>query len=107
MRDLGGKAGWLKLSKLSIKTPQSVREHIVAACITDEGEEVHPETVDRFFLIPATDDGCPATRFPDDKLLEVEAAQQQAIVAEAQQQNAYIYEITINCAPKLVFRRLE
>ena len=57
VKDLDGKAGWLKLSKLSIKTPQSVREHIVAACITDDGEEIHPETVDRFFLIPATDNG--------------------------------------------------
>ncbi len=88
VRDLGGKSGWLKLSKLSIKTLQSVREHIVAACITDEGEEVHPETVDRFFLIPATETGSPATTSPDEKLLAVEAAQQQAIFAEAQQQNA-------------------
>lgn len=88
VRDLGGKAGWLKLSKLSIKTPKSVCEHIVAACITDEGEEVHPETVDRLFLVPAMDNGSPITPFPDDKLLGVEAAQQQAIVEEAQQQNA-------------------
>ena len=88
VRDLGGKAGWLKLSKLTIKTPQTVREHIVAACITDQGEEVHPETVDRLFLVPATDNGSPTTSIPDSTLLGVEAAQQQAIIEEAQQQNA-------------------
>lgn len=88
VKALGGKAGWLKLSKLSIKTPQSVREHIVAACITDDGEEVHRETVDRFFLIPASNNGAPSTPFPDEELLGVEAAQQKAIIEEAQQQNA-------------------
>ena len=88
VRDLGGKAGWLKLSKLSIKTPQSVREHIVAACITDQEEEVHPETVDRLFLIPVTDNGAPSTSPPEEKLLGVEAAQQKEIVEQAQQQNA-------------------
>jgi len=88
VRDLGGKSGWLKLSKLSIKTPQSVREHIVAACITDNGEEVHPETVDRLFLIPATENGAPTIPVPNDKLLNVEAIQQQIIIEEAQQQNA-------------------
>ena len=88
VKDLGGKSGWLKLSKLSIKNSQSVREHIVAACITDEGEEVHPETVDRLFLIPATDKGAPAIPVPDDKFLAVEETLQQAIVEKAQQQNA-------------------
>ncbi len=88
VRDLGGKAGWLKLSKFSIKTPQSVREHIVAACITDEGEEIHPETVDRLFLIPATNNGAPSELLPDEKLLAAEASQQQEIFDEAQEQNA-------------------
>ena len=88
VKALDGKAGWLKLSKLSIKTPQSVREHMVAACITDEGEEIHPETVDRLFLIPATDKGAPPMPSPSEQLLAVEARQQQSIVEEAQQQNA-------------------
>lgn len=88
VKALDGKAGWLKLSKLTIKTPQSIREHIVAACITDDGEEVHPETVDRLFLIPASDNGTPSTSSPDEALLSVEAAQQQAITEEALQQNA-------------------
>ena len=88
VKTLGGKTGWLKLSKLSIKTPQSVREHIVAACITDDGEEIHPETVERLFLIPATDNGAPSTSPPDEKLLTIETVQQQTIIEKAQQQNA-------------------
>ena len=88
VRDLGGKAGWLKLSKLTLKTPQSVRQHIVAACITDDGEEVHPDTVDRLFLVPATDIGDPPMPMPDHDLQALEAKQQQVIVEQAQQQNA-------------------
>lgn len=88
VKALDGKSGWLKLSKLSIKTPQSMRQHIVAACITDDGEEIHPETVDRLFLIPASDNGAPLTPLPGDSLAAAEAAQQQIIVDEAQQQNA-------------------
>ena len=88
VRDLGGKKGWLQLSKFSISTPQAVREHIVAACITDEGDEVHPETVDRLFLTPATDEGTPTEPPPADQLLSVEASRRQAFLDEAQQQNA-------------------
>jgi ERCC4-related helicase len=88
VRDLAGKKGWLKLSKLSLKTPQTVREHIVAACVTDQGDEVHPETVDRLFVTPATDEGAPKIPSPDDQLLSVEVSRQQAIIDEAQQQNA-------------------
>jgi ERCC4-related helicase len=88
VRDLGGKSGWLKLSKLTLKTPQAVREHIVAACIADDGDEVHPDTVDRLFLVPAIDAGEPLMPMPNDNLLTVEAAQQLTIVELAQQQNA-------------------
>lgn len=88
VKDLAGKSGWLKLSKLSIKSPKSVREHIVAACITDDGEEIHPETVDRLFLVPATDRGVPTMLAPDDPFLAVEATLQQTIIEAAQQQNA-------------------
>ncbi len=88
VRELDGKSGWLKLSKLSIKSPQSVREHIVAACIADDGTIVHPETVDRLFLTPAIQGGAPQTQLPQDKLQEVEATLQQGIIEEAQEQNA-------------------
>ena len=88
VRDLGGKSGWLKLSKVTLQTPQSTREHIIAACMTDDGEEVHPDTVDRLFLIPATDTGVPQISSPSEQLSELETKQQEEIIAKAQEQNA-------------------
>ena len=88
VRDLGGKSGWIKLSKLSIKTPQSTREHIVAACITDQSEEVHPETVDRMFLVPATDMGGVTTPQPEPALNALSEGQKSDLIQLAQEQNA-------------------
>lgn len=88
VKGLEGKSGWMKLSKLSIKTPQSTREHIIAACITDDGNEVHAETVDRLFLMPAEQMLAPATNALDGRLMALEAEQKQLIVKEIQMQNA-------------------
>lgn len=88
VRDLGGKAGWLKLSKLSVKTPQAVREHIVAACVTDDGSQVDPETVERLFLVPADEQDIAKAAAPDEKLSSLEKNQHHTIMEEIQLQNS-------------------
>ncbi len=88
VRALDGKSGWLKLSKLSIKTPQSIREHIIAACVSDDGTEIHPETVDRLFLVPANDMGSPNVSVPGETLAAQESNLQKDVLEETQQQNS-------------------
>lgn len=88
IRELRGKSGWLKLSKLTIRTPQSDREHIVAACVTNDGETIHPETVDRLFLVPSGPAATPGGVAPEEQLGAVEAAERDRLIAEAQAQNA-------------------
>lgn len=88
VKNLESRKGWLRLSKLSIKTPQAIREQVIASCFTDDGVKVHPETVDRLFLVPASDRGIPSEPIPVDRLLAVEADLQSAFVEEIQFQNA-------------------
>ena len=87
VQGLIGQSGWLKLSKFIIKSPQSVREYIIVACVTDEGEKIHAETVDRLFLVPATDIGVPVQSVPNDKLLAIEEIEQKKFHEQAQLQN--------------------
>lgn len=88
VRDLNGKSGWLKLSKLSIQSPQSVREHIIASCITDDGEVIHPETVERLFLVPAASATSVDADVPQTKLDAISEKQKAELVQQAQDQNA-------------------
>lgn len=88
VRDLDGQSGWLKIGKLKISTPKADREHMIAACITDSGEVVHPETVDRLFLVPANDIGTAAEAIPEAELAATEATLKQSIMEEALQQNS-------------------
>ena len=88
VRGLGGKKGWMRISKLSIKTPQMTREHIVASCITDDGQEIHPDTVDRMFLVPASDFGNTVEIEPVDTLNQLSNTLKAKIIIDVQEQNA-------------------
>ncbi len=85
---LVGKAGWLRVSRLTVHTPQSDREHLVAACIADDGTTIHEETVDRLFLVPAAANDEAGQPPPDDELKSKEASLCAEVVASVQSQNA-------------------
>jgi hypothetical protein len=48
-----GKAGWLRISKLAIKTAGQTVEHILISAQTDAGAALDERTIDRLFLVPA------------------------------------------------------
>lgn len=85
---LVGKSGWMKVSKITVSTPQSDREELIAACIADDGTEIHPETVDRMFYVPAqSEEGLNADALPE-PLGELEAKLKANIISGVQEQNA-------------------
>lgn len=86
--NLVGKSGWMKVSKITISTPQSDREELIAACITDDGTHIYPETVDRMFYVPAqSEDAFSADALPE-ALGELESTLKANIISGVQEQNA-------------------
>ncbi|WP_421789896.1 SNF2-related protein [Hyphobacterium sp.] len=53
VKNLKGRSGWMLAAKARIDTPNAVREEMITACITDDGEEVQADTADRMFWVPA------------------------------------------------------
>ncbi len=88
VRDLGGQAGWLRIAKLTIKTPQSDREHLICACVRDDGTPVHADTVDRLFLVPVTAASDCSLPPPEEALASTESDEKARLVSEAKEQNA-------------------
>jgi ERCC4-related helicase len=85
---LVGKSGWMKVSKITVSTPQSNREELIAACMSDDGTEIHPETVDRMFYVPArSGEAFNADALPK-ALGELEATLKASIISGVQEQNA-------------------
>lgn len=85
---LVGQSGWLSVSKITVSTPQSDREELISACITDSGEEIHPETVDRLFYVPAKSLDEASGEAAPDMLSEVEDTQRTNIISGVREQNA-------------------
>ena len=88
VRNLKGRSGWMKVAKARIDTPNAVREQMVLSCITDDGEELQPETADRMWLAPSTaaedtDAPCPA-----DKLRTIEDKHFRAFADDVNLENA-------------------
>ncbi len=85
---LVGKSGWMKVSKITVSTPQSDREELIAACIADDGTEIHPETVDRMFYVPAQSEEAFNAGALHGALIELEATLKASIISGVQEQNA-------------------
>jgi ERCC4-related helicase len=82
---LAGKSGWLSVSRLRIESPAAVRESLLVAGQTDDGEALAADTVDRLFLIPAVETS-EAEDMPEAALsaLEGEARAEHIAAAEAE-----------------------
>lgn len=52
--NLSGKSGWLSLYRLTLATPAKSYDDIIAVGITDDGELIAPETVERLMQVPAS-----------------------------------------------------
>lgn len=87
VEQLRGKSGWAKISKLKIRTPAITREHLVLSVTADDGGDIHAETIERLFRVPATNE--PLSEMPPkDVLLAIEGERRKALLDEAELQNA-------------------
>ena len=75
IRDLCGQAGWLRVFKATMPTPDALREELLIACLTDDGRTIPNEVADQFFIVPADDAGSPATQPPHPVLDAIEEQQ--------------------------------
>lgn len=82
---LRGQSGWMRVAQLTLHTPAKTYDEIVYAAFTDDGREVHSETVARLLQVPAQETGAAPGTVPDDHLSGVMDARRTAVVARAQE----------------------
>jgi len=82
-----GRGGWLRATKLTVRTADRVQDHLLLAAVDDNGATVPPDTADRLFLVPATSQtwlGIP----PTGELDAVETMLRRDHLDEAERENA-------------------
>jgi excisionase family DNA binding protein len=87
VEQLRGKAGWIRVAKLRITTPAVTREHLVLSVRADDGEVIHPETMERLFRVPASVEQVSGS-VPEADLVAAEVAQRASHIEDAEKQNA-------------------
>ena len=83
-----GKSGWLKVSRLAIKTAKRNVEHLLLSAIADDGSEIPEDTLDRLFRIPAKVTTELGLTPPEADLAEKERTIRKQRLNEAEQLNA-------------------
>lgn len=86
---LRGVAGWLQVAKLKIATPAVTREHLVVSVLPDRPiDNLHQDTIERLFRVPAVELGAALDTVPGVDLKEIEGRRRQELIEEAEHQNA-------------------
>ena len=88
VRALIGKSGWLRVSRLTLKTAEQEVEHLLCAAITDDGEEIGSDTIDRLFLVPGVAIGQPTSPEPVDDLDRLDMGAKELRIEEANTANS-------------------
>jgi superfamily II DNA or RNA helicase len=83
-----GKAGWLKVARLGVKTAKRKIDHMLMAAVADDGSHIDERVLERLFQIPATAKTGAADAPPEDALTKQEAALKALRLDEADKQNA-------------------
>jgi ERCC4-related helicase len=83
-----GKAGWLRVSKLTINMAENVADYLLLSVLTDDGESLDERTVDRLFLVPAEVVGESALSPPASNLDVAEERNRKRHIDEAEKANA-------------------
>lgn len=101
VRALVGKSGWLRVSRLTLTTAEQEVEHLLCTAVTDDGNAIQTETIDRLFLVPGVASGVPTTAEPrrdldrfeaeakERRLEEANAANSEYLLAETDKLEAY------------------
>jgi len=83
-----GQAGWLRVSKLAIKTAEQTVEHILISAQTDAGVSLDERTIDRLFLVPGEATTELGLTPPQAALSEMEAAGRKSRIQQAEDASA-------------------
>lgn len=83
-----GRSGWMRVSRLAVRTANQTVEHLLVSVIADDGEVIDDETVDRLFLVPATASTELGLVPPAGEIDATEAAALKRRLDEAEQVNA-------------------
>ena len=85
LEEFTGTSGWMKISKLVLRTAGQTVEHILPAAVADDGRPLDDKLIDRLFLLPATSkdaaDPLPAS------VISIESKLRDQRLAEAAEQN--------------------
>jgi superfamily II DNA or RNA helicase len=84
---LRGTSGWLKVAKLRIVTPAITREHLVLSALGDDGQTVHPDTMERLLAVPARELGSASSPAPNQEIDKIETERRASLLALAEEQN--------------------
>jgi superfamily II DNA or RNA helicase len=80
-----GQSGWMRLSRLTLRTPARTWDELICAAFNDAGSMLDPSTAERLLHIPARELGAPKVKFPEAELAGVTEARQTALVGHAQE----------------------
>ena len=83
-----GRAGWLRVSRLAVKTAQRTVGHLLLAMVADDGAPIEDATIDRLFCIPAQASIELSLTPPAQSLDTAETAALKRRLDEAEQMNA-------------------
>lgn len=82
---LRNNGGWMRVARLKLATPARTFDELICAAFTDDGGQVHPETVARILTVPAAVVGEVTTAAPESDLTKVLEDSQTEIMGRAQQ----------------------
>jgi superfamily II DNA/RNA helicase len=91
VKNLVSKKGMLRVTKVGIGSSEEKRERLILAAITDSGEVVHPETVERILQLPISEQG--KSQALDSRVgLDSDTSHQlQMFISEVEQDNERYY----------------
>jgi ERCC4-related helicase len=83
-----GRSGWLRVSRLAVRTANQTVEHLLTSVVSDDGAILDDDVVDRLFLVPATASTVLGLTPPRDAIDAAEAAARKRRLDEADLANA-------------------
>lgn len=83
-----GRSGWLRVSRLAVRTANQTVEHLLTSVVCDDGTLLDDDVIDRLFLVPATASTVLELTPPTDAIDAAEASARKRRLDEADSANA-------------------
>lgn len=83
-----GRSGWLRVSRLAVRTANQTVEHLLTSVVADDGTVLDDDVIDRLFLVPATASMVLGLTPPTDAIDTAESAARKRRLDEADSANA-------------------